>query len=46
MSDTDTEEWKQQLADGKISQEDFDDLMKSEQSLSEMNDIIKKGDKS
>lgn len=41
-SEKDVEEWKQQLEDGKISQEDFDDLAKSKKSLGEMDDLMKK----
>ena len=41
-SEKDVEQWKQQLADGNISQEDFDDLVKSKKSLGEMDDLMKK----
>ena len=34
--------WRQQLADGKLSQEDFDYLMKSQESLDEMDKLEKK----
>ncbi len=40
-SEKDVEQWRQQLADGKISQEDFDMLVKSQQSLREMDDLAK-----
>ena len=38
-SEKDVERWRQQLKDGKISQEDFDMLVKSQQSLGEMDDL-------
>ena len=41
-SEKDVEQWRQQLKDGKISQEDFDMLVKSQQSLREMDDLAKK----
>ena len=40
-SEKDVERWRQQLKDGKISQEDFDMLVKSQQSLGEMDDLAK-----
>ncbi len=40
-SEKDVERWRQQLKDGKISQEDFDMLVKSQQSLREMDDLAK-----
>lgn len=40
-SEKDVEQWRQQLKDGKISQEDFDMLVKSQQSLREMDDLAK-----
>ena len=40
-SEKDVEQWRQQLADGKISQEDFDMLVKGQQSLREMDDLAK-----
>ena len=40
-SEKDVEQWRQQLKDGKISQEDFDMLVKSQQSLGEMDDLAK-----
>ena len=40
-SEKDVEQWRQQLQDGKISQEDFDMLVKSQQSLREMDDLAK-----
>ena len=42
-SEKDVEQWRQQLKDGKISQEDFDMLVKSQQSLGEMDDLAKEG---
>ena len=41
MSDEEVELWKRQLAEGKLSQEDFDMLVKSQQSLREMDDLAK-----
>lgn len=35
------DEWKEQLAKGEISQDDFDSLMKSEESLKEMDEEMK-----
>ena len=40
-SEKDVERWRQQLKDGKISEEDFDMLVKSQQSLGEMDDLAK-----
>ena len=40
-SEKGVEQWRQQLKDGKISQEDFDMLVKSQQSLREMDDLAK-----
>ena len=40
-SEKDVEQWRQQLKDGKISQEDFDMLVKGQQSLGEMDDLAK-----
>ena len=40
-SEKDVERWRQQLKDGKISEEDFDMLVKSQQSLREMDDLAK-----
>ena len=40
-SEKDVEQWRQQLKDGKISQEDFDMLVKSQHSLREMDDLAK-----
>ena len=40
-SEKDVEQWRQQLKDWKISQEDFDMLVKSQQSLREMDDLAK-----
>ena len=40
-SEKDVERWRQQLKDGKISQEDFDMLVKGQQSLREMDDLAK-----
>ena len=42
MSDDDVKLWKQQLAEGELSQEDFDELMKGNDSLNEMDGLLKK----
>ena len=41
MSGEDVELWKRQLAEGKLSQEEFDALVKSRQSLGEMDNLLK-----
>lgn len=42
MSDDDVKLWKQRLAEGELSQEDFDELMKGNDSLNEMDGLLKK----
>jgi hypothetical protein len=41
---TDEERWRQEFSEGKLTQDEFETLMKGKKSLNEMDDLLKKGD--